>query len=56
MSDNFNLIIKNGSCYINGKLEQTDIAINNGKIEKIGKLSLNSSKVLTQQIRLFYQE
>ena len=45
MSDNFNLIIKNGSCYINGKLEQTDIAINNGKIEKIGKLSLNSSKV-----------
>jgi len=45
MSDNFNLIIKNGSCYINGKLEKTDIAINNGKIEKIGKLSLNSSKV-----------
>ncbi len=45
MSDNFNLIIKNGSCYINGKLEQTDIAINNGKIEKIGKLSLNSAKV-----------
>ena len=45
MSDNFNLIIKNGSCYINGKLEQTDIAINNGNIEKIGKLSLNSSKV-----------
>ena len=44
MSDNFNLIIKNGSCYINGKLEQTDIAINNGKIEKIGKLSLNNSK------------
>jgi dihydroorotase len=45
MSDNFNLIIKNGSCYINGKLEQTDIAINNGKIEKVGKLSLNSAKV-----------
>ena len=45
MSDNFNLIIKNGSCYINGKLDQTDIAINNGKIEKIGKLSLNSAKV-----------
>ena len=45
MSDNFNLIIKNGSCYINGKLEQTDIAINNGKIEKIGKQDLNNSKV-----------
>ena len=45
MYDNFNLIIKNGSCYINGKLEQTDIAINNGKIEKIGKLSLNTAKV-----------
>ena len=45
MSDNFNLIIKNGSCYINGKLEHTDIAINNGKIEKIGKQDLNNSKV-----------
>jgi len=45
MSDNFNLIIKNGSCYIGGKLEQTDIAIKNGKIEKIGKLSLNTAKV-----------
>ena len=45
MSDNFKLIIKNGSCYINGKLEQTDIAINNGKIEKIGKQDLNNTKV-----------
>src|SRR6056300_1381028 len=45
MSDNFKLISKNGSCYINGKLEQTDIAINNGKIEKIGKQDLNNSKV-----------
>ena len=45
MSDNFNLIIKNGSCYINGKLEHTDIAINNGKIEKIGKQDLTNSKV-----------
>ena len=27
MSDNNSLIIKNGSCYINGKLENTDITL-----------------------------
>ena len=25
MSDNYSLIIKNGSCYVNGKLTKTDI-------------------------------
>ncbi len=29
------LIIKNGQCYINGKLEYKDIAIKDGKILKI---------------------
>ena len=33
------LIIKNGQCYINGKLETKDIAIDNGKIFKIGEIS-----------------
>jgi len=45
MFDNFSLIIKNGSCYINGKLTKTDIGLSGGKIKKIGKIELNSSKV-----------
>ena len=45
MSDNFSLIIKNGSCYIDGKLTKTDIGLYGGKIKKIGKIELNSSKV-----------
>ena len=45
MSDNFSLIIKNGSCYIDGKLTRTDIGLSDNKIKKIGKIELNSSKV-----------
>ena len=45
MSDNYTLIIKNGSCYIDGKLVKTDIALVDNKIKKIGKVELNSSKV-----------
>jgi dihydroorotase len=45
MSDNFSLIIKNGSCYIDGKFTQTDIGLSGNKIKKIGKIKLNSSKV-----------
>ncbi len=45
MSDNFNLIIKNGSCYIDGKLTNVDIGLSGNKIKKIGKIELNSSKV-----------
>ena len=45
MSDNYSLIIKNGSCYINGKLTKTDIALFGNKIKKIGNIELNSSKV-----------
>ena len=45
MSDNFNLIIKNGSCYIKGKLTKIDIGLSGGKIKKIGNIELNSSKV-----------
>ena len=39
------LIIKNGECYINGKLENNDIAIKNGKISKIGKVSEDAKEV-----------
>ena len=45
MSENFSLIIKNGSCYIDGKLIKTDIGLSDNKIKKIGKIELNSSKV-----------
>ena len=45
MSDKFSLIIKNGSCYIDGKLTKTDIGLSGSKIQKIGKIELNSSKV-----------
>ena len=45
MSDNYSLIIKNGNCYINGKLTKIDIALSGNKIKKIGKIELNSSKV-----------
>ena len=45
MSDNYSYIIKNGSCYINGQLVKTDLALLGNKIKKIGKVELNSSKV-----------
>ena len=45
MSDNLSLIIKNGSCYIDGKLTKTDVGLSDNKIKKIGKIELNSSKV-----------
>ncbi len=45
MSDNYSLIIKNGSCYIGGKFQNIDLALSGNKIKKIGKIELNSSKV-----------
>ena len=32
------LIIKNGQCYINGELKNVDVAIKDGKIQKIGQI------------------
>ena len=45
MSDKYSLVIKNGSCYIGGKLETKDIGLSGNKISKVGKISLNSTKV-----------
>ncbi len=39
------LIIKNGQCYIDGKLENIDIAIKDGKISKIGGISEDTKEV-----------
>ncbi len=46
MSDKYSLIIKNGSTYIDGKIVKTDLALSGSKIKKIGKVALNSSKVI----------
>ena len=45
MSDNYSLIIKNGSCFVNGKLTKIDIGLTGNKIKKVGNIELNSSKV-----------
>ena len=39
------LIIKKGQCYINGKLENRDIAIKDGKILKIGEVSEEAKEI-----------
>ncbi|WP_075522936.1 dihydroorotase [Candidatus Pelagibacter communis] len=39
------IIIKNGQCYIDGKLEDKDIAVKDGKIFKIGKVSEDAKEV-----------
>ena len=39
------LIIKNGQCYINGKLKDKDIAIKDGKIFKIGEILEEAKEV-----------
>ena len=38
MTENLSLIIKNGSCYINGKLTNTDIGLLGNKIKIIGEI------------------
>ncbi len=45
MSDNYSLIIKNGSCYVDGKLIKSDIGLYENKIKKIGNIEENNSKV-----------
>ena len=38
MSQTIDLLIKNGSCFIDGKLEKVDLAVGNSKIQEIGEL------------------
>jgi len=52
MSENYSLIIKNGSCYINGRLEKKDIALVDNKIKKIGKIEANDAKVFDASDKL----
>ena len=48
------LIVRNGQSYINGKLEDKDIAVKDGKILKIGEISEEAKEVYdaTKQIVL----
>ena len=43
------LIIKNGQCYIDGKLKYTDLAIKDGKIRLIGQNSEKSKEVINAE-------
>jgi dihydroorotase len=52
MSENYSLIIKNGSCYINGKLKKIDVALAGNKIKKIGKVEVNGANVLDASDKL----
>ena len=40
------LIIKNGSCYIDKDLKNKDIAIKDGKIIEIGKIDSEAKEIL----------
>ena len=43
------LIIKNGRCYIDGKLKDVDVAIKNGKIYQIGQISEETKETLNAE-------
>ncbi len=45
MSDKFSLIIKNGFCYINGKLNKVDIGLTGNKIKMIGNIDSKGSQI-----------
>ena len=49
------LIIKNGQCYINGKLEDKDIAVKDGKILKIGQISEEAKEVYDAKNKITYR-
>ncbi len=40
------LIIKNGQCYINGELKDADVAVKNGKIQIIGKITEEAKEII----------
>ena len=46
MSSSFDLIIKNGKCFIDGQLKKADIGISNEIVKKIGNIETSNQKVL----------
>ena len=51
MPSSFDLILKNGKCFIDGQLKTVDIGISNGIIKKIGKIDQIQSKILLENFR-----
>ena len=43
------LIIKNGQCYIEGELKDVDVAIKDGKIQKIGQISEEAKETINAE-------
>ena len=43
------LIIKNGQCYIEGELKDVDVAIKDGKIQKIGQISEEARETINAE-------
>ena len=50
------LIIKNGQCYIDGELKNVDVAVKDGKIQQIGKISEKAKEEINAKVKLFYQD
>ena len=50
------LIIKNGSCYIDKDLKNHDIAIKDGKIIEIGKISGEAKEIFDAKGLTVYQD
>ena len=40
------LIIKNGQCYIDGELKNTNVAVKNGKIQRLGQIEDDGKRQL----------
>ena len=46
MPSSFDLIIKNGKCFIDGQLKKADIGISNKIVKKIDNIEISNQKVL----------
>ena len=46
MPSSFDLILKNGKCFIDGQLKTTDIGISDGTIKSISKIKDSNQKIL----------
>ena len=43
------LIIKNGQCYIDGQLKEVNVAVKDGKIQKIGEISDEAREIINAE-------
>jgi len=48
MPSSFDLILKNGKCFIDGQLKTIDIGISNGIIKSIGKIEKTSNEKIIE--------